>query len=70
MSQIGIPNLDKNLEASLVADMQKVEELMRSHIKGDYPLVVETSRHLVEAGGKRLRPLLTLIAAQFGDSAN
>ena len=29
MSQIGIPNLDKNLEASLVADMQKVEELMR-----------------------------------------
>ena len=66
MSQIGIPNLDKNLEASLVADMQKVEELMRSHIKGDYPLVVETSRHLVEAGGKRLRPLLTLIAAQFG----
>jgi len=70
MSQIGIPNLDKNLEASLVADMQKVEELMRSHIKGDYPLVVETSRHLVEAGGKRLRPLLTLIAAQFGDSTN
>jgi heptaprenyl diphosphate synthase len=43
---------------------------MRSHIKGDYPLVVETSRHLVEAGGKRLRPLLTLIAAQFGDPSN
>jgi heptaprenyl diphosphate synthase len=70
MTQVGIPNLDKNLEASLVADMQKVEELMRSHIKGDYPLVVETSRHLVEAGGKRLRPLLTLISAQFGDSTN
>ena len=43
---------------------------MRSHIKGDYPLVVETSRHLVEAGGKRLRPLLTLLAAQFGDPTN
>jgi heptaprenyl diphosphate synthase len=47
-----------------------VEELMRSHIKGDYPLVIETSRHLVEAGGKRLRPLLTLLAAQFGDPSN
>ena len=70
MNQIGIPNLDKKLEDSLVADMQRVEELMRSHIKGDYPLVVETSRHLVEAGGKRLRPLLTLIAAQFGDPSN
>jgi heptaprenyl diphosphate synthase len=43
---------------------------MRSHIKGDYPLVVETSRHLVEAGGKRLRPLLTLLSAQFGDPTN
>jgi heptaprenyl diphosphate synthase len=40
---------------------------LRSHIEGDYPLVVETSRHLVQAGGKRLRPLLTLISAQFGD---
>ena len=70
MNQIGIPNLDKALEASLLADMAKVEELMRSHIKGDYPLVIETSRHLVEAGGKRLRPLLTLLAAQFGDPSN
>ena len=70
MNQVGIPNLDKQLEASLITDMQKVEDLMRSHIKGDYPLVVETSRHLVEAGGKRLRPLLTLISAQFGDPSN
>jgi heptaprenyl diphosphate synthase len=70
MNQVGIPNLDKQLETSLIADMKKVEDLMRAHIKGDYPLVVETSRHLVEAGGKRLRPLLTLISAQFGDPTN
>ena len=70
MNQIGIPNLDKALETSLLADMARVEELMRLHIKGDYPLVIETSRHLVEAGGKRLRPLLTLLAAQFGDPTN
>jgi len=70
MNQIGIPNLDKALETSLLADMARVEELIRSHIKGDYPLVIETSRHLVEAGGKRLRPLLTLLAAQFGDPSN
>ena len=48
--------------------MQGVEELLREHIKGDYPLVEETSRHLVAAGGKRLRPLLTLISSHFGDS--
>ena len=70
MTKIGIPNLDNQLEQSLISDLKKVEDLMRSHIKGDYPLVVETSRHLVEAGGKRLRPLLTLLASQFGDPTN
>ena len=70
MNKIGIPNLDSQLEQFLITDLKKVEDLMRSHIKGDYPLVVETSRHLVEAGGKRLRPLLTLLSAQFGDSTN
>ncbi len=70
MTKIGIPNLDNQLEQFLISDLSKVEDLMRSHIKGDYPLVVETSRHLVEAGGKRLRPLLTLLAAQFGDPTN
>jgi heptaprenyl diphosphate synthase len=29
--------------------------------------VAEAAVHLVEAGGKRFRPLLTLLAAQFGD---
>ena len=68
MSSFGIPDLDPSLEADLARGMQGVEELLREHIKGDYPLVEETSRHLVAAGGKRLRPLLTLIASHFGDS--
>ena len=67
---LGIPNLDSGLENSLVADMARVEDLLRSHIDGKYPLVIETSRHLVEAGGKRLRPLLTLLGAQFGEPNN
>ncbi len=64
---LGIPDLDPALESKLAADMVRVESLLRSHIEGDYPLVIETSRHLVQAGGKRLRPLLTLLGAQFGD---
>jgi heptaprenyl diphosphate synthase len=68
MSSFGIPDLDPALEADLAIGMQGVEELLREHIKGDYPLVEETSRHLVAAGGKRLRPLLTLISSHFGDS--
>ncbi len=64
----GIPYLDVKLELSIRSDMKRVEDLLRKQIQGDYPLVIETSRHLVEAGGKRVRPLLTLFAAQFGDS--
>jgi len=68
MSSFGIPDLDASLEADLALGMQGVEHLLREHIKGDYPLVEETSRHLVAAGGKRLRSLLTLISSHFGDS--
>ena len=67
MSSLGIPGLAPALEANLAVGMQSVETLLREHIKGEYPLVEETSRHLVAAGGKRLRPLLTLIASHFGD---
>ena len=67
MSSLGISDLDPELEESLLTDMARIEALLASQILGDYPLLVETSRHLVEAGGKRLRPLLVLLAAQFGD---
>ncbi len=67
MAILGIPNLSNELEVSLSAAMAEVEDLLRSQIEGNYPLVVETSRHLVTAGGKRLRPLLTLITSHFGD---
>jgi heptaprenyl diphosphate synthase len=67
MSTFGIPDLDPALEVDLAEGMAGVEHLLREHIKGDYPLVEETSRHLVAAGGKRLRPLLTLISSHYGD---
>ncbi len=67
MAAIGIPGIAPTLEAELALGMQKVESLLLSHIQGDYPLVEETSRHLVAAGGKRLRPLLTLLASHYGD---
>ena len=67
MNTLGIPNLSSEFEGSLAAAMVEVEALLRSHIQGDYPLVVETSRHLITAGGKRLRPLLTLITSHYGD---
>ncbi len=66
MASLGIANLDKDLERDLITGLDKVEALLSSHIQGDYPLLIETSRHLVEAGGKRFRPLITLLASHFG----
>ena len=68
MAQIGIPDIDPVLEKELLTSMAEVEVFLRNSIEGKYPLVIETSRHLVDAGGKRLRPLLTLIASHFGNS--
>lgn len=67
MASFGIPDLAPALEEDLAKGLAQVEDLLSSHIKGKYPLVEETSRHLVAAGGKRLRPLLTLLSAQYGD---
>jgi heptaprenyl diphosphate synthase len=68
MSTFGIPNVAPVLEAQLIGQMADVEALLRSHTRSEYPFVDETAHHLVAAGGKRLRPLLTLLTAQYGDS--
>lgn len=66
-SVLGLGVLDQDLEARLIAGMASVEIALRDAVRSDYPFVTEASRHLVEAGGKRFRPLLVLLAAQFGD---
>jgi len=69
MSTFGIPNVAPALEAQLIGQMADVETLLLSHTRSEYPFVDETAHHLVAAGGKRLRPLLTLLTAQYGDPA-
>ena len=63
----GLSTADPALEADLRSGMEAVEQMLRDCVKSEYPFVTEASRHLVEAGGKRFRPLLVLLAAQFGD---
>lgn len=58
---------DPALEANLVMGLARVEDVLTEAIQSDYPFVTEAATHLVAAGGKRFRPLLTLLAAQYGD---
>lgn len=65
-SPLGELSVDAALDASLSQSLEEVETELRSAVVSDYPFVTETSRHLVDAGGKRFRPLLTLLAAHLG----
>jgi heptaprenyl diphosphate synthase len=58
------------LEAALAQGLDRVETALHDAVSNADRLVDATSRHLVEAGGKRLRPALTLLAAQLGDGTN
>jgi octaprenyl-diphosphate synthase len=54
------------LAQALNADMAAVNELIRTRMASEHaPRIPEVTAHLVEAGGKRLRPMLTLAAARI-----
>ena len=47
------------------ADMGRVNELILSRAGSDVEMIPEVANHLISSGGKRLRPMLTLAAAQM-----
>ena len=54
------------LAAVLAPDMAAVNALIRTRMESRHaPRIPEVTAHLVEAGGKRVRPLLTLAAARM-----
>ena len=67
---LALPILDAELEARLSARMDAVEKALHAHVESEAPFVTEAARHLMEAGGKRFRPLLCFLAAETGDAGN
>ena len=70
MAAFGIPSLSPELEATIAAGLSETENLLNSRIEGRYLFANETSRHLVAAGGKRFRPLITLLGSLIGSGIN
>jgi heptaprenyl diphosphate synthase len=68
-SPLALTILDTELEARLSARMDDVEKALHDHVHSEAPFVTEAARHLMEAGGKRFRPLLCFLAAETGDAS-
>lgn len=60
---------DTALTAAVAHALEEVEVRLREAVAHSDELADTVSRHLVEAGGKRVRPMLALLASHLGDPA-
>src|SRR6201985_1326208 len=59
----------ERLHALVAADMTATDKLIHTRMTSGVALIPDLARHLIDSGGKRLRPMLTLAAAQAGGYA-
>jgi heptaprenyl diphosphate synthase len=59
---------DAALAADVVDGLAQVEDGLREAARADHDLLAQTAGYGIEAGGKRFRATLVLLAAQFGNS--
>ena len=66
-TSLAFPILDEDLSARLQLRLADVEKALTGHVRSRAGFVTEAASHLMEAGGKRFRPLLVLLAAETGE---
>ncbi|WP_111766571.1 polyprenyl synthetase family protein [Nakamurella deserti] len=62
----GIELADPALARRVTDGLATVEDLLDKELQSEFGFVTETASHLMHAGGKRFRPLFTLVAAGIG----
>jgi len=65
-----LPGASEELRARIGAGLTRVDALIRARIDHDDAFIAEANGHLLDAGGKRFRPLLALLAAELGAGAS
>ncbi|MDP2122832.1 MAG: polyprenyl synthetase family protein, partial [Parvibaculum sp.] len=58
-------NAVKQLQTLVAQDMEAVNEFIRERMASEVPMVPELASHLINSGGKRLRPMLTIAASRM-----
>ncbi|WP_017613759.1 polyprenyl synthetase family protein [Nocardiopsis salina] len=64
---LALPRVDPSLAREVQDDLDKVEAMLADSVRSTDPLLTEAASHLLDAGGKRFRAMLVLLAAHFGD---
>ena len=54
----------KSLYAPVVAELEQVEQLLRTELRNEHACVDELAQHAFRLGGKRLRPALVLLSGK------
>lgn len=57
----------KMMYSFLNSDLTIIEEALEGAVKANSPLLHQASLHLLQAGGKRIRPVFVLLAGKFGE---
>ncbi|GFN30647.1 heptaprenyl diphosphate synthase component II [Paenibacillus xylaniclasticus] len=55
-----------DLYAKMKHDLNEIEKELEQAVTSEHPLMTEASVHLLKAGGKRIRPVFTLLSGKFG----
>ena len=63
---LGFEFADPALESRVRAGLESVERALADSARSEAPFVTEAAQHVMFAGGKRFRPLLALLGAEFG----
>ncbi|MEV0948085.1 polyprenyl synthetase family protein [Rhodococcus sp. NPDC049939] len=66
----GIDLGDPQLAATVRGRLEQVEELLVSELSDGEDFLTEAALHLARAGGKRFRPLFTVLTAQLGPNGS
>lgn len=61
---------DQALLSRIEAGLERVETALKAATEHTDPIAAVTARHLVDAGGKRIRPVLVLLTSELGDSSD
>ncbi|HEY7591650.1 MAG TPA: polyprenyl synthetase family protein [Actinophytocola sp.] len=69
-ASLGLDRADPALVDAVGGGLVRVEELLRTIVRSDVSFVDEAATHLVKAGGKRFRPLFTLLSGSVSGSIN